>query len=56
MAPVRLHRALPVGKAAEDGKGRVENRQAQNQKRHRKGDDSPGFKQPLYGHTGQNIP
>lgn len=39
VAAVRRHRVLPVGKAADDGKERVEHRQAQDQERHRERHD-----------------
>ena len=46
---VRRHGALPARHAAHDGKGRVEDRQAQHQKRHRERNDSVILKQALNG-------
>ena len=49
MAPVCLQGALPVDHPAHNGKGRVENGQAQNDKGHGKGDHRVKLEQALNG-------
>ena len=44
-----------MGDAADEGKGRVKDRQSQDQEGHRKGDDGIELEQPLDGHGRQNI-
>ena len=55
MAAVSVHGALPVGDAPDEGESRVKDGQAQDQERHRKGDDRIELEETLDGHGGQDI-
>lgn len=47
VAAVGVHGTLPVGDAADEGEGRVENRQAQHEEGHHEGDDCIELEEPL---------
>ena len=55
MAAVRAHRTSACRHTTDDGVGCIENRQAENQERHRKRDDCVEFEQTHDGHGRQHV-